>query len=148
MSSYVGDPDATARAIDDEGWLHTGDIGYLGADGYLRIVDRKKDIIIVGGFNVSPAEVEATLLRRAEIAQVAVVGLDDERLGEVGVAFVVLREGQELEVEELLVWCRGLMANFKVPRFVAQIDELPLNPSGKVLKPELRERAQELFGSP
>jgi HIP---CoA ligase len=147
MTGYVGDPGATAKAIDDEGWLHTGDVGYLGTEGYLRIVDRKKDIIIVGGFNVSPAEVESILLRRAEITQVAVVGLDDDRLGEVGVAFVMLREGQKLEAGELGAWCREHMANFKVPRFFAQLDKLPLNPSGKVLKRELRMRAQALFGT-
>ena len=147
MSGYYGDPEATAIAIDPEGWLRTGDIGYLGDDGYLRIVDRKKDIIIVGGFNVAPAEVEAIILRRDEIAQAAVVGVEDARLGEVGVAFVVLRPGHDLEPDELIGWCREHMANFKVPRRVFQVESLPLNPSGKVLKTELRELANERYSS-
>ena len=140
MNEYFDDPEGTRQAIDPEGWLHTGDVGYLGTDGYLRIVDRKKDIVIVGGFNVSSAEVEALLLQHADIAQVAVVAMPDTRLGEVPVAFVVARAGRQPDPGEVVQWCRGRMANFKVPRRVEVVAALPLNASGKVLKRELRER--------
>jgi HIP---CoA ligase len=145
MSGYFHAPEATAMAIDGDGWLHTGDVGILRPDGYLRIVDRKKDIIIVGGFNVSPAEVESVILRRDDIAQVAVVGVPDERLGEVGTAFVVARGGATLDLEGLGLWCREHMANYKVPRYFHALDQLPTNPSGKILKPELRTKASALL---
>jgi acyl-CoA synthetase (AMP-forming)/AMP-acid ligase II len=144
MTEYFGSPEATATAVDAEGWLHTGDIGYLGTDGYLRIVDRKKDIIIVGGFNVSPAEVEAIILRRDDVAQVAVVGVPDGRLGEVGAAFVVVRPGSSVEEKDLMAWCRDHMANYKVPRYVRSLDALPTNSSGKIMKAVLRETASRL----
>jgi acyl-CoA synthetase (AMP-forming)/AMP-acid ligase II len=140
MSEYFDDPEGTRQAIDPEGWLHTGDIGFLGTDGYLRIVDRKKDIVIVGGFNVSSAEVEAMLLQHADIAQAAVVAMPDARLGEVTAAFVVARADRRPDPAEVVEWCRGRMANFKVPRRVEIVTALPLNASGKVLKRELRER--------
>ena len=144
MSEYFGSPEATAAAVDAEGWLHTGDIGYLRTDGYLRIVDRKKDIIIVGGFNVSPAEVEAIILRRDDVAQVAVVGVPDDRLGEVGAAFIVVRPGSSVEDEDLMAWCRDHMANYKVPRYLRSLDALPTNSSGKIMKAVLREKAGRL----
>jgi acyl-CoA synthetase (AMP-forming)/AMP-acid ligase II len=140
MTEYFDDPEGTRQAIDPEGWLHTGDVGFMGTDGYLRIVDRKKDIVIVGGFNVSSAEVEAMLLQHQDIAQAAVVAMPDNRLGEVTAAFVVARTGRQPDPEELMRWCRGRMANFKVPRHVEVVTALPLNASGKVLKRELRER--------
>jgi acyl-CoA synthetase (AMP-forming)/AMP-acid ligase II len=145
MTEYFRAPEATAAAIDPEGWLRTGDVGILGDDGYLRIVDRKKDIVIVGGFNVSPAEVESIMLRRDGVAQVAVVGVPDARLGEVGAAFVVAGSGSTLEANELISWCRANMANYKVPRYVQVLGNLPTNPSGKILKSELRDRAEALF---
>jgi acyl-CoA synthetase (AMP-forming)/AMP-acid ligase II len=141
MTKYFHAPQATAIAIDGEGWLHTGDVGIVGDDGYLRIIDRKKDIVIVGGFNVSPAEVESIILRRPDIAQAAVVGVPDARLGEVTVGFLVPASGHEPEAAELITWCRAQMANYKAPRVVHLVERLPTNPSGKVLKQELRERA-------
>jgi len=143
MSGYLDDPDATAEAIDADGWLHTGDIGVMDERGYLRITDRKKDLFIVGGFNAYPAEIEGMLLRHPAVSQVAVVGMPDERLGEVGVAFVVPRPGEVVAPEEIITWAQTEMANFKVPRRVEIVDALPLNASGKVLKTELRERATE-----
>ena len=140
MREYFEDPEATRQAIDEEGWLQTGDIGVLGKDGNLRITDRKKDMYIVGGFNAYPAEIEGIVLRHPKVAQVAVVGVPDERLGEVGVAFVVPREDDTLDPEELIAWCRENMANFKVPRAVRIVDALPLNPTGKVMKFKLREQ--------
>jgi acyl-CoA synthetase (AMP-forming)/AMP-acid ligase II len=143
MRGYYEDPDATALAIDGDGWLHTGDIGTLDDDGALRISDRKKDIYISGGFNVSPAEVENLLLGFDAISQVAVVGIPDARLGEVGVAFVVLRPGTSTTPDEVIAWAREHIANYKVPRRVVLVSELPFNASGKVLKGELRARVSE-----
>jgi len=138
---YLDDPEATAAAIDAEGWLHTGDLGTLDASGYLRIVGRIKDMFIVGGFNAYPAEIENLLLRHPRIAQAAVIGVPDDRLGEVGKAFVVLSAGPSIDASEIIEWSRGEMANFKVPRSVEFLDELPLNATGKVMKDELRARA-------
>jgi acyl-CoA synthetase (AMP-forming)/AMP-acid ligase II len=138
MKGYLEDPAATAETIDADGWLHTGDIGVMDERGYVRITDRKKDMFIVGGFNVYPAEVENELLRHPAVAQAAVVGAPDDRLGEVGVAFVVPRPGMTVDANELVVWTKERIANFKVPRRVIVVDALPLNASGKVLKYELR----------
>ena len=138
MKEYYEDPAATKEAIDEEGWLRTGDIGIVGHDGNLRITDRKKDMYIVGGFNAYPAEIEGIMVSHPQVGQVAVVGIPDERLGEVGVAFVVPRPGQVVDPDELVAWCRDHMANFKVPRSVRVVDSLPLNPTGKVMKFELR----------
>ena len=143
MKGYLDDPQATADAIDSDGWLHTGDIGVMDERGYVRITDRKKDMFIVGGFNVYPAEVENELLRHEKITQAAVVGGPDERFGEVGVAFVVPKPGVEIDPEEIIAWARDRIANYKVPRRVEVVDALPLNASGKVLKYELRERASK-----
>ena len=134
MQGYWEDSEATARAIDAEGWLHTGDIGTLSPDGYLRITDRIKDMYIVGGFNVYPAEVELIMAGHPDIEDVAVVGVPDHRMGEVGAAFVVLHPGRRTEESAIIGWCREHMANFKVPRRVIFIDALPRNASGKVEK--------------
>jgi acyl-CoA synthetase (AMP-forming)/AMP-acid ligase II len=142
MSGYHDDPEETAAVLDGEGWLRTGDIGVMDERGYLRITDRRKDMFIVGGFNAYPAEIERVLLGHAAVAQAAVVGVPDERLGEVGVAFVVLRAGAALAEGELLAWSRERMANYKVPRRVEIVDALPVNATGKVLKYALRERAR------
>ena len=141
MQGYFEEPEETAATIDADGWLHTGDIGIMDERGYLRITDRKKDMFIVGGFNAYPAEIENLLLRNDTIAQVAVVGVPDERLGEVGMAFVVPRPGETIDPDELIAWAADEMANYKVPRRVEIVDALPLNASGKVLKYELRNRA-------
>ena len=145
-AGYLDDPEATAQTIDAAGWLHTGDIGIQDDQGNLRITDRKKDMFIVGGFNVYPAEVEAVLSRHEAVAQVAVVGVPDERMGEVGQAFVVPRSDiSDLDAlpGELLAWARREMANYKVPRSVTVVQSLPANASGKVLKTELRRMAVE-----
>ena len=136
MRGYLDDPAATAEAIDPDGWLHTGDLGTLDDDGHLRIVGRKKDMFIVGGFNAYPAEIEGFLLAHSAVAQVAVIGVPDERLGQVGKAFVV--QSSATTAEELIAWSRDRMAGFKVPRFVEFLDELPLNATGKVMKDQLR----------
>ena len=138
---YLDDPEATASAIDTGGWLHTGDLGTIDADGYLRIVGRIKDMFIVGGFNGYPAEIENLMLRHPRIAQVAVIGVPDARLGEVAKAFVVLEPGPPIEPLEIVDWARAEMANFKAPRSVEFLDALPLNATGKVEKRELRARS-------
>ncbi len=147
MLGYFEDPDATAEAIDGEGWLHTGDIGVMDEAGYVQITDRLKDMFIVGGFNAYPAEIEGLMLAHEGLAQVAVVSVPDGRLGEVGAAFVVPRPGATVDPDEVIAWCREQMANYKVPRIVRVVSELPLNASGKVLKFELRERLTEEAGS-
>jgi acyl-CoA synthetase (AMP-forming)/AMP-acid ligase II len=139
MLGYLNDPDATAAAIDTGGWLHTGDIGHLDAGGYLTITDRLKDMYICGGFNVYPAEVEQVLARLDGVAESAVIGVPDARLGEVGRAYVVPRPGLALDAAQVLGFCRERLANYKVPRQVVFRDSLPRNPSGKTLKRLLRE---------
>ncbi len=138
MPGYFADPEATSQTIDSDGWLHTGDIGVMNEHGYVAITDRLKDMFIVGGFNAYPAEIENEFMNHPAIAQVAIVGQPDERMGEVGHAFVVKRHDQRLDIEDLLNWARNRMANFKVPRYVTFVDALPTNASGKVLKYELR----------
>jgi len=139
MRGYLDNPQATAEAIDSEGWLHTGDLGTLDARGYLRITDRKKDMYISGGFNCYPAEIESLLCAHPKIAAAAVVGIPDERMGEVGKAYLILRAGEHATSEEITIWSRQNMANYKVPRAIVFCEELPRNASGKVLKAELRQ---------
>ena len=141
MKGYLNDPEKTAETIDADGWLHTGDIGVMDDDGNIAITDRVKDMFINGGFNAYPAEIENLMLRHPAIGQVAVVGVPDPRLGEVGYAFVVPAPGAERDADALIAWCRAEMANYKCPRHVEFVDTLPLNASGKVLKYELRDRA-------
>ena len=142
MHGYLDDPEATTAAIDADGFLHTGDLGTFDDDGYLRIVGRIKDMFIVGGFNAYPAEIENLLLGHPRIAQAAVIGVPDTRMGEVGMAFVVPTPGPAVEPAEIIEWSRDQMANFKVPRYVELLDELPMNATGKVVKDELRTRVQ------
>jgi acyl-CoA synthetase (AMP-forming)/AMP-acid ligase II len=139
MLGYLDDPEATAAAIDGDGWLHTGDAGRLDEAGYLTITGRLKDMYICGGFNVYPAEVEQVLARLDGVAESAVIGVAEPRLGEVGKAFVVARPGFALAEEDVLAFCRERLAGYKVPRRVVFRDALPRNPSGKVLKRVLRE---------
>ncbi|MFM2301154.1 MAG: hypothetical protein RLZZ84_890 [Pseudomonadota bacterium] len=137
MQGYLDDSAATAEAIDAAGWLHTGDVGTMDAAGYVRITDRKKDMYISGGFNCYPAEIEKLLAGHPAIGMVAVIGVADDRMGEVGKAFVVLRPGMALSEADLIAWSRDNMANYKVPRHVAFLDDLPRNAAGKVAKLEL-----------
>ena len=138
MLGYLDDEEATAEAIDTDGWLHTGDIGTLDERGNLTITDRLKDMYISGGFNVYPAEVEQALARLDGVADVAVVGVPDERMGEVGKAYVVASATDGVSTEQVIAFAKERLANFKVPRHVELIDALPRNLSGKVLKQELR----------
>jgi acyl-CoA synthetase (AMP-forming)/AMP-acid ligase II len=147
MRGYFDDPAATAETIDADGWLHTGDIGVMDDRGYIRITDRIKDMFIVGGFNCYPAEIENMLREHPEISQVAVVGVPDERMGEVGMAFVVPAPGETPSPEAIIAWCREHMANYKVPRYVERVDALPMNAMGKVTKFVLREHAKKILAS-
>ncbi|WP_119730264.1 FadD3 family acyl-CoA ligase [Thermomonospora amylolytica] len=140
MKGYFGEDSETAATVDADGWLHTGDIGVIDAAGRIRITDRIKDMYIVGGFNAYPAEIENVLGRHPAIAQVAVIGVPDERMGEIGAAFVVPRRDARVDPAELIAWSRDHMANYKVPGHVHIVDELPVNAAGKVLKNVLRER--------
>jgi acyl-CoA synthetase (AMP-forming)/AMP-acid ligase II len=137
MQGYLDDAAATAEAIDAEGWLHTGDIGSIDAEGYLRITDRKKDMYISGGFNCYPAEIERLLAAHPHIEAAAIIGVPDERLGEVGKAFVLLRHGEHSTPEEIIAWSREQMANYKAPRYVELVGAMPLTASGKVMRAAL-----------
>jgi len=141
MQGYFEEEAETAATIDADGWLHTGDVGVMDERGYLRITDRKKDMFIMGGFNCYPAEIEGLLFEHPQIAQAAVIGIPDERMGEVGMAFVVPTPGSHPKPDEIVAWCREHMANYKVPRRVEIVDALPMNAAGKVQKFVLRERA-------
>lgn len=142
---YLDDPEKTAETITPDGWLKTGDIAVMDADGYIDITDRKKDMFIMGGFNAYPAEIERMMIEHPEIGLVAVIGIPDERMGEVGAAFVIPAPGSSPTEADVIAWCREQMANYKVPRFIRFVDELPMTASGKVQKPELRENAADLL---
>jgi acyl-CoA synthetase (AMP-forming)/AMP-acid ligase II len=146
MRGYIHDPEATAEAIDAAGWLHTGDVAVMNERGYIRITDRTKDMFIVGGFNAYPAEIENMINEHPAVGQVAVIGIPDDRMGEVGYAYVIPRLNATITPDELRAWCRDKMANYKVPRYIEIVDALPLNASGKVLKYELRDRARSSLG--
>ena len=140
MLGYLDDPEATADTIDADGWLHTGDVGRVDEAGNLKITDRLKDMYICGGFNVYPAEIEQVLARLDGVAEAAVIGVPDDRLGEVGKAFLVQLPGAELDEKSVIAYTREHLANFKIPRSVEFLDVLPRNPGGKVVKPQLREK--------
>lgn len=140
MLGYLDDPQATAAAIDADGWLHTGDVGRVDEAGNLSITDRLKDMYISGGFNVYPAEVEQVLARLDGVVESAVIGVPDDRLGEVGKAFVVVKPGTTLDEDSVIAYTREHLAKFKTPQSVEFLDVLPRNPGGKVVKPLLRER--------
>ena len=134
MQGYLDDPEATRATITEDGWLKTGDIGRLTEAGYVQITDRKKDMIIVGGFNCYPAEVEQNLMLHPEIADIAIIGMPDERLGEVPRAFIVLTNNANASADDILIWAKEKLANYKVPRRIDFVSELPRNASGKVMK--------------
>ncbi|MEU7583821.1 FadD3 family acyl-CoA ligase [Streptomyces sp. NPDC041068] len=142
MQGYFEDPSETKKSLTPDGWLRTGDVGVLDEEGNLRITDRIKDMFIVGGFNAYPAEIEQLLGLHPAVADVAVIGVPDPRLGEVGKAYVVRRPGSVVTADDLMAWSRREMANYKVPRSVEFVAELPRNASGKVVKGELREAAR------
>ena len=142
MMGYWHQPEATAEALQD-GWLHTGDLATMDADGYFTIVDRKKDMIIVSGYNVYPREVEETLFRHPAVADAAVVQYPDPYQGESVMAYVVLKQGQTATEQEIIDFCRNEIAVFKCPRQVEFVAELPKNMTGKVLRRELRDRAAQ-----
>lgn len=135
---YLDAPEKTAETITPDGWLKTGDIAVMDEQGYIDITDRKKDMFIMGGFNAYPAEIERMMLEHPEVGLVAVIGVPDDRMGEVGAAYVIPTHGTSPTEEAIVAWCREQMANYKVPRFVRFVDELPMTASGKVQKPELR----------
>ena len=137
---YFNNEEATQEAIDSDGWLHTGDIGILDTNGYIKITDRSKDMFIVGGFNAYPAEIENILCDHPAISQAAVIGIEDERMGEVAKAFVILKPNQDLDTESLLQWSKDNMANYKVPREVEFVRELPTNAAGKIMKYLLKDK--------
>jgi len=143
MKGYYNRPEATAEAMKDE-WLHTGDMGRFDSDGYLYVVDRKKDLIITGGYNIYPAEVENALYKNPKIAMATVIGIPHEIKGEIAKAYVVLKEGETASEEEIITFCRERIAKYKAPRAVEFRDTLPTTPTGKILKRELRE---EVLGS-
>lgn len=142
---YLNAPEQTAEAIDADGWLHTGDIAVMNEAGYIDITDRKKDMFIMGGFNAYPAEIERMMVEHPQVGIAAVIGVPDERMGEVGAAFVVPAPGEPPQPSTLIAWCREQMANYKVPRYVWVVDELPLTASNKVRKPDLRDQAMALL---
>jgi acyl-CoA synthetase (AMP-forming)/AMP-acid ligase II len=138
MGGYWGKPEATAAAFTPDGWLRSGDGGHMDSDGYIYITDRIKDLIISGGENIYPAEIERVLAEHPAIQDVAVIGVPDERWGEVPKAVVVTRPGMMLDPHEVVAWCRERIAAFKCPKTIDVVDALPRNPTGKILKKDLR----------
>ncbi len=147
MLGYWKNAQATEEMVDEEGWLYSGDLATIDEDGYVRIVGRKKDMIITGGFNVYPAEIEEVLFTHPGIQNVAVIGVPDEVMGEVAMAFVIPRQGHNVEPQEVAEFCARRVAGFKVPRYVHVTEEFPMTPSGKVQKFRLRETSAELIDS-
>jgi fatty-acyl-CoA synthase len=139
MKGYWNRPDATASAIDELGWFHSGDVGYLDEEGYLYICDRLKDMVISGGENVYPAEVESVLFEHPAVAEVAVIGLPDDTWGEAVTAVAALAPDTDLTLEELRGFAEAKLARYKLPLRLHLVDALPRNPAGKVLKFQLRE---------
>jgi fatty-acyl-CoA synthase len=146
MRGYWNDPERTAEAIDAQRWMHTGDLATMDEHGYVRVVGRIKDMIIRGGENVYPREIEEFLYTHPDIADVQVIGVPDERYGEELMAWVVLRPGASLTEQELREFCRGQIAHFKVPRYVKFVDSFPMTVTGKVQKFRMREVAVEELG--
>ena len=142
MLGYYKLLDKTAEAIDEAGWLYSGDLATMDEEGYVKIVGRKKDMIITGGFNVYPAEIEEYLFTHPKVQNVSVVGTPDDVMGEVAVAYIIPRDGEAIDPQEIIDFCAGEIANFKVPRYVIIADQFPMTQSGKVQKFRLRELAQ------
>ena len=143
MQGYWKNEEATAATVDADGWIHTGDVGWMDEEGYFYLSGRKKDMVIRGGENISPEEVENVLQSHPKVEEAAVIGVPDEEWGEVVKAIVVLKAGENATPDEISEYCREHLSSFKKPEFVEFIDELPRNSMGKVLKTALR----ELYGS-
>jgi fatty-acyl-CoA synthase len=143
MKGYYGNADATAKTIDEERWLRSGDLGTMDTDGYVKITGRLKEMIIRGGENIYPAEIEAYLFAHPKIAQVAVFGVPDPRMGEEIAVWVQVHAGEQLNKDELIVYCRAGMAHFKVPKFIRFVDEFPMTVTGKLQKFKMREVMEE-----
>ena len=141
MRGYYGDAEATRKAIDAQGWLHSGDLGTMDADGYVRITGRLKEMIIRGGENIYPREIEEFLYTHPKIAQVAVFGVPDSYYGEEIVAWIQLRAGERATEEEIRAFCKGRIAHYKVPRQIRFVDEFPMTVTGKLQKFRMREIA-------
>ena len=146
MQGYYNMPEATNSAIDEEGWLHTGDLAEVDEDGYYKITGRLKDMIIRGGENVYPREIEEFLYTHPKVSDVQVIGVPDERFGEEVMAWVMLRPGESADPEEIREFCRGRIAHFKVPRYVKVTEEFPMTVTGKIQKFRMREMAVEELG--
>jgi fatty-acyl-CoA synthase len=146
MPGYWDDPEATARAVDDEGWMHTGDLATMDADGYLKIVGRIKDMIIRGGENIYPREIEEFLIELPQVSEAYVIGVPSERYGEELMAWVKPANGSRPTGEELAAACRGRIATYKIPRHWKLVDSLPMTGTGKIQKFRLREQAIEELG--
>ncbi|MFC2099933.1 AMP-binding protein, partial [Candidatus Bipolaricaulota bacterium] len=145
MLGYYRAPEVTAQSIDEDGWLYSGDLATMDADGYVKIVGRKKDMLICGGFNVYPAEIEEYLFTHPKVQNVSVIGMPDDVFGEVAAAYIIPREGETIDPQEIVDFCAGEIANFKVPRYVKIVDDFPMTQSGKVQKFRLREIGKESF---
>jgi fatty-acyl-CoA synthase len=145
MKGYYGDPEATAEAIDGAGWLHSGDLGTMDAEGYVRITGRLKEMIIRGGENIYPAELERVISTHPKVAQVGVVGIPHDRYGEEVMAWVQLHAGETATVDEIRDFCRGAMAYFKVPAHIVFVDEFPMTITGKLQKFRMREMAVDML---
>jgi len=145
MLGYYKMPDKTAESIDPEGWLYSGDLATMDSEGYVQIVGRKKDMLICGGFNVYPAEIEEYLFTHPQVQNVSVIGVADDVFGEVAAAYIIAREGETIDPQEIVDFCVGEIANFKVPRYVEIVTALPMTQSGKIQKFRLRELANEAF---
>jgi fatty-acyl-CoA synthase len=145
MKGYYKNPEATAKVIDSKGWLHSGDIGVKDENGYYRITGRIKDIIIRGGENIYPREIEEYLYKMPQIKDVQVAAVPDQKYGEVPGAFITLKDGETLSEEEVVEFCRGQIARYKIPRHVFFIDDFPMTGSGKIQKFKLKELGEELL---
>jgi len=147
MLGYYRAPEVTAETIDTDGWLYSGDLATMDEEGYVKIVGRKKDMLICGGFNVYPAEIEEYLFTHPKVQNVSVIGVDDDVFGEVAAAYIIPREGMTIDPQEIVDFCVGEIANFKVPRYVEIVDDFPMTQSGKVQKFKLRELAKAEAGA-
>jgi len=147
MMGYYKMPDKTAESIDADGWLYSGDLATMDKDGYVKIVGRKKDMLITGGFNVYPAEIEEYLFTHPTVQNVSVIGLPDDVMGEVAAAYIIPKEGMSIDPQAIVDYCHGEIANFKVPRYVVEVAEFPMTQSGKIQKFRLRELAAEALAA-